>query len=465
MQNMFLLRELMDNGSLQEERSQQAFAEVQDSFMAHASDVEQKIGTVQRKVEAMEMDVKRSLQAKFRQIDESIMTLQTRQQQFQNFDEQHFEQQQQLQNLQQHFDNLVIEVQDRAADKERIVVDSVEHESKQERGFSDRNSQHAQLTAVPSEQSGSFRTETDSAEPSALSRHPVTHQHDDSKAREFEHVLEERIDEERLKTQQLREKFEADQAALREEFNKKEAELQKEIEEERKRTAEVCSRLETDHQDVEELVREVEDKYKAKLKKEDKKNLKRVAKLQKKFDKFMESQIEVMANLEAEQLEAAAEKSGALDYEQLERNTRLSNSERTTLFAMLEKNALLSIFDKTGGFTSWNESFLWNKDAEVTAWLGVDINTNGRVSGIQLGSNNLTGSIPTEIAQLQKLDDLRLFGNSLTGCIPPCLGQITNLTTLILNQNNLSGPIPVSLSKCVLLEELDVRSVCAQFMI
>ncbi|TGN99656.1 hypothetical protein PN36_35275, partial [Candidatus Thiomargarita nelsonii] len=73
----------------------------------------------------------------------------------------------------------------------------------------------------------------------------------------------------------------------------------------------------------------------------------------------------------------------------------------------------------------------------------------GHVSEIDLGwdssSNNLTGSIPPELAQLSNLTVLLLDSNSLTGSIPPELAQLSNLKYLWLNENQLCGEIPSDL--------------------
>ena len=62
-----------------------------------------------------------------------------------------------------------------------------------------------------------------------------------------------------------------------------------------------------------------------------------------------------------------------------------------------------------------------------------------------MSSNQLTGSIPSEIGNLTNLEYLRLDNNQLTGEIPPEIGNLTNLTHLYLNSNELTGEIPESI--------------------
>ena len=59
-------------------------------------------------------------------------------------------------------------------------------------------------------------------------------------------------------------------------------------------------------------------------------------------------------------------------------------------------------------------------------WYGVTNDTNGRVHGLFLGSNQLTGEIPAELGQLTNLTVLRLAGNQLTGCVPDGLRDVAD---------------------------------------
>ena len=64
---------------------------------------------------------------------------------------------------------------------------------------------------------------------------------------------------------------------------------------------------------------------------------------------------------------------------------------------------------------------------------------------VNLSSNELTGSIPSEIGILTNLTSLNLSGNELTGSIPPEIGNLTNLTYLNLSYNQFTGVIPESI--------------------
>ena len=63
-----------------------------------------------------------------------------------------------------------------------------------------------------------------------------------------------------------------------------------------------------------------------------------------------------------------------------------------------------------------------------------------------LASNQLTGTIPSQLGNLSTLTSLILSGNQLSGNIPTQLGSIDPLNTLYLDGNPLSGCIPNALS-------------------
>ncbi|CAI7815088.1 unnamed protein product [Closterium sp. NIES-54] len=71
-----------------------------------------------------------------------------------------------------------------------------------------------------------------------------------------------------------------------------------------------------------------------------------------------------------------------------------------------------------------------------------------------LNANELSGSIPASVGNLEYLDTLELADNSLTGSIPESIGSLVQLTLLNLTANQLTGPIPTTicnLSQLVIL--------------
>ena len=75
------------------------------------------------------------------------------------------------------------------------------------------------------------------------------------------------------------------------------------------------------------------------------------------------------------------------------------------------------------------------------SWHGVTTNGMGRVTGLALGGNGLSGSVPTALGQLTALTSLELDGNSgLTGSIPSAWTALTALTTLDLSGTGVCAP-------------------------
>ena len=89
---------------------------------------------------------------------------------------------------------------------------------------------------------------------------------------------------------------------------------------------------------------------------------------------------------------------------------------------------------------------------EVTLW--GEVYSVEDTDRLDLGYNQLTGSIPPEIGNLTNLTYLNLRSNQLTGSIPPEIGNLTNLTRLWLNDNQLTGPIPPEIGNLTNLERL-----------
>ncbi|GLU22347.1 hypothetical protein SLE2022_384280 [Rubroshorea leprosula] len=84
-------------------------------------------------------------------------------------------------------------------------------------------------------------------------------------------------------------------------------------------------------------------------------------------------------------------------------------------------------------------------------WEGLDCRQNDndppRIISLNLSSSDLTGEIPSCIANLTELQYLDLSNNSLTGSVPEFLSQLQFLTVLNLEENMLNGSVPAKLIK------------------
>ena len=110
----------------------------------------------------------------------------------------------------------------------------------------------------------------------------------------------------------------------------------------------------------------------------------------------------------------------------------------------IERDALVALYTSTDG-TNWKNSTNWNGPlGSECEWHGVSC-YNSHVSAINLSNNQLTGTIPSEIGDLQFLKTFSLWTNELTGSIPTEIGKLKDLTSLNLAVNNLTGSIPSEL--------------------
>ena len=118
-----------------------------------------------------------------------------------------------------------------------------------------------------------------------------------------------------------------------------------------------------------------------------------------------------------------------------------------------DRLALEALFKSCGG-AGWERKGGWMTDAGLGEWDGVTVDAEGRVTELNLDSNNLAGPLPSELQQLSALKELCLNDNKLTGPVPAELGQLGALTHLCLHTNQLSGPIPAELGQLGALKQL-----------
>lgn len=116
-------------------------------------------------------------------------------------------------------------------------------------------------------------------------------------------------------------------------------------------------------------------------------------------------------------------------------------------------NALVAFYNSTNG-DSWTNNTNWLDNTKpLNSWHGLTIENN-RVTQLNLGSNQLAGSIPPEIGNLTELSSLGLYANQIEGNIPSEIGNLTKLTYLDLSPNRFSGSIPNEIGNLTNLEIL-----------
>jgi len=113
---------------------------------------------------------------------------------------------------------------------------------------------------------------------------------------------------------------------------------------------------------------------------------------------------------------------------------------------LVQRYALAVLYFATGGETSWVESFEFLQGDHECSWSGAllcDHETQTNITGITLQRNGLMNHLPAELAFLTSLQLLDLGSNNLVGTLPPSIHQLTHLD---LNRNDFSGSIPSSYS-------------------
>ncbi|XP_020250578.1 probable LRR receptor-like serine/threonine-protein kinase At3g47570 isoform X2 [Asparagus officinalis] len=126
-------------------------------------------------------------------------------------------------------------------------------------------------------------------------------------------------------------------------------------------------------------------------------------------------------------------------------STTSSAGNTSDYLALVSFKSLISD-DPLGALASWNST-----NPNFCQWQGVICNDTDhpqRVSGLDLNSLNLTGSIPPAISNLTFLTNLDLSANNFQGLIPQELGRLLQLQYLNLSFNSLGGEVPASLSNC-----------------
>ena len=114
---------------------------------------------------------------------------------------------------------------------------------------------------------------------------------------------------------------------------------------------------------------------------------------------------------------------------------------------------LLDLMDALRGTATLD----WSESKLITSWEGITLSLSPQqVTGIDLSSKGLDGSIPSDVGDLSKLTQLLLQDNQLTGSIPVDLGDLSNLLSLKLSNNQLTGSIPSELADLTSLSVLEL---------
>ena len=105
--------------------------------------------------------------------------------------------------------------------------------------------------------------------------------------------------------------------------------------------------------------------------------------------------------------------------------------------------ALVELYESTNGH-AWIDNTNWLSGSPCSGWFGVTC-SGKRVQQIVLSSNNLVGTLPASVLNMDSLTLLHLGVNQLGGAIPEVTNAASPLSGLYLNMNAFEGPIPASL--------------------
>ena len=73
----------------------------------------------------------------------------------------------------------------------------------------------------------------------------------------------------------------------------------------------------------------------------------------------------------------------------------------------VDRDVLVALYNATGG-PSWENDENWLSDLPLVRWYGVTADRAGRVTGLWLSDNQLSGEIPPELGKLANLEWLDL---------------------------------------------------------
>ena len=143
----------------------------------------------------------------------------------------------------------------------------------------------------------------------------------------------------------------------------------------------------------------------------------------------------------------------------------LTYTETDELGKRMDRAALRQFFNATGG-TDWKNNKNWLSTEDLflfsfSDWHGISINSDERVSELELCNNNLDGEIGNELEALSGLETLNLSDNtSLGGTLPLGLVNLSNLGKLNIRRTGINTPTDVNFQAWLGSIDLSDRGAC-----
>ena len=126
------------------------------------------------------------------------------------------------------------------------------------------------------------------------------------------------------------------------------------------------------------------------------------------------------------------------------------------------QNRIISRFVLALCYVSWNENnpSQWkNNEGWMTYlpecdWFGISCNEDEEIVKISITYDRLSGSIPTEISFLKRLEELDLESNKIRGTVPSEVGLLTDLTSVSMHKNEVQGTLPTEIGNLSNLQDM-----------
>ncbi|XP_052883502.1 probable LRR receptor-like serine/threonine-protein kinase At3g47570 [Gossypium arboreum] len=99
---------------------------------------------------------------------------------------------------------------------------------------------------------------------------------------------------------------------------------------------------------------------------------------------------------------------------------------------------------------------LFMGENQISGSIPEGIGNLDKLIDLHIGENLFTGEVPTSIGKLRNIGRFDLSLNRLSGEIPSCIGNLSRLLYLYLNGNNFEGRIPLTLRKCKDMQVMDL---------
>ena len=96
--------------------------------------------------------------------------------------------------------------------------------------------------------------------------------------------------------------------------------------------------------------------------------------------------------------------------------------ETVSLVVWGARQVLMTIYEALGG-EGWTNAHNWGTDAPLDEWYGVTADGAGRIIGLDLGGNGLTGPVPPELGRLETLREAASPSQRVVGFDPAGAGE------------------------------------------